>query len=51
VRRFLLLACLLVLAPAAVSGAEPGPTVAVRPSGILLGGRLFAHNKCLALAG
>jgi hypothetical protein len=41
VRRSFPLACLLALVLAGASGAEPGPTVAVRPSGILLGGRPF----------
>jgi hypothetical protein len=42
VRRFFPLACLLALLLPALGGAEPGPTVAaVKPSGILLGGRPF----------
>jgi hypothetical protein len=36
-----LLACLLLLAVAGVSGADPGPLVAVRSSAIFLGGRPF----------
>jgi hypothetical protein len=42
VRRWALFACLLSLALAGVSGAEPGPLVAVEQSAIFLGGRPFS---------
>jgi len=41
VRRLFPLACLLAVLVPVVAGAEPGPLVAVKPSGIFLGGRPF----------